>query len=121
MRILILVIASVVQLASGAARAESLEATQKRVEQLESEVRELRARIANLGPVAGAREIRAANPVFLGEESMGPSSVGYGRSGDQLSGAIFRRGYSNLEDRQYCHSDPLCLSRSEVANWSPPG
>ena len=75
MRIHILVIASVVQLASGAARAESLEATQKRVEQLESEVRELRARIDNLGPVAGAREIRTANPVFLGEESMGPSQL----------------------------------------------
>src|SRR5260370_26432904 len=75
MRIHILVIAGVVQLASVTTRSESWEAIQNRVEQVESELRELRARIDNLGPVAGAREIRVANPVFLGPESMGPSQL----------------------------------------------
>jgi hypothetical protein len=60
---------------SGAARAEDTEALHHRIDQLESELKKLSARIDNLGSAAASRQIRVVDPVFIGAGSTKPSPL----------------------------------------------
>ncbi len=57
------------------ARAEEGETLQQRVDRLEADVEQLRARIDHLGPVSGARQVRVVDPVFIGAGSASPSPL----------------------------------------------
>lgn len=70
-----LVLTALILLTAVSARADDAETLRKKVDQLETELRELRARIDNLGPASARREVRAADPVFIGAGSTHPSPL----------------------------------------------
>jgi hypothetical protein len=54
---------------SCAARAEDVETLRRRIDQLEIQVKEMGARIDNLGPASAPRQVRTVDPVFFGKSS----------------------------------------------------
>ncbi|MBV9221642.1 MAG: hypothetical protein JO366_20990 [Methylobacteriaceae bacterium] len=62
-------------LLSGHAQAEDLDTLRKKVDQLTTELGELRARIDKFGPASAGREVKVTDPVFLGAGSTKPSPL----------------------------------------------
>jgi hypothetical protein len=58
-----------------AARAEDGTVLETRIGQLEAEIRQLQGRVEHLGLVTTSREIRIADPVFVGAGSVSPSPL----------------------------------------------
>ena len=68
-------VAMSVLLVSGAARAEDLDALRQRIDQLESKLKEMSARIDDLGPTSAPRQVRIVDPVFIGAGDAKPSPL----------------------------------------------
>ncbi len=60
------VLATVIILISAPAWSQEYATLAKRVERLESDLRTLHSRIDNLGPASALRDVRVADPVFIG-------------------------------------------------------
>ncbi len=75
MKCTIPVLAALLAVASGTARADDIGALRMKVEQLESELAGLRGRLDRLGTVAVLREVKATDPVFLGRGANRPAPL----------------------------------------------
>ena len=53
-------------MAAGAAHADDGSALDKRLDRLDAELKDLRARVDHLGPSSAAREVKVVDPVFIG-------------------------------------------------------
>ena len=58
-----------------AARAEDVASLQHRIDQLESELKELRERVDALGPASAPRQVLTVDPVFMGAGAAEPSPL----------------------------------------------